>query len=741
MIGKHWSNRLLLSYLPVFILCLTVVVSASFLVMSDLTKSETTKSNKQFVNHVQQTLDSTLKSIDALVSREVLRDVVLIDYLSISPQSDPLLNYRVSNKLMDIVRNSNLIDSIYLASFEKRMVISPYNTSSLDESGMSELLQLITSGQQSNMFSYRTINRFEFGDQEREVITFVRDFPSFHKQGVLIVNVSVAALRTFVNETFSSELYSLQITDSNGHWVASNMHSKPGFQEDPVVLNQVKSNYTNWIIISGLTAKKSMSVLSALSFGWAIIVFVTVLAGILWIGYVTRKNYKPIENILKQIGAYSFVKAMPMRGKYDEFGYIQSTLESLKNTSEQFQRLHKEDVMFRKRHFFHEIMEGNRQISIQEWQQELSNLNVPNAFHETIVMIMEIDHFAAFCTDHSSRDQFLFKYILANVLQEITSHPQRHTWSEWMTNHRLGILVQFEDSEEDKEAWAYECCRKFQQWIGQNLDFTVSIALGSKKDEITDVSNSYSEALTALTYKAALGLNQIITQYDIPGDAASETHSFKQQMKGVVESVLLMEAAWEEKLQQVMSEIRTALCSRDQTQVFVRDMVELLIEGLEERAPEAVISQSREGVSKMREALEAFEHIDELTAVLVEELREISYHLQALRETRNPRITIREVRKYIDEHYADKDLSLNQLSDTFGLSDKYISLLFKQEFNENFADYLANIRIEQAKRLLRGSSDPIQQIASSVGYESYVSFSRVFKKLTLTTPGEYRKNG
>jgi two-component system response regulator YesN len=386
-------------------------------------------------------------------------------------------------------------------------------------------------------------------------------------------------------------------------------------------------------------------------------------------------------------------------------------------------------------------MEGNRNISIQEWRQELSNLNVANSFNETVVIIMEIDHFQAFCMQHSSQDQFLFKYILANVFQEITSHPERHIWIEWMTNHQLGILFQFEDSEEGKEPWVIECCHKFQWWIGQNLNFTVTIGVGSTVSQIALISKSYTEALDALTHKATFGLNQTITQHDISGDPAIELSQLKQHMRAVVESVLLMEAAWEEKLNKAMGDIRQALCSRDQTEALCRDMVQLLMEGLEERAPEAMMSEAREGISRIREAVGAFEHIDELALVMAEELRKLSFHLQALRETRNPRVTIREVRKYIDEHYDDKGLSLNQLSDTFGLSDKYISLLFKQEFNENFADYLATIRIEQAKRLLRESSDPIQHIASLVGYENYVSFSRVFKKLTLTTPGDYRKNG
>ncbi|MNW09067.1 HTH-type transcriptional activator Btr [compost metagenome] len=74
------------------------------------------------------------------------------------------------------------------------------------------------------------------------------------------------------------------------------------------------------------------------------------------------------------------------------------------------------------------------------------------------------------------------------------------------------------------------------------------------------------------------------------------------------------------------------------------------------------------------------------------------------------------------------------------MSREYISRKFKQEFKENLSDYLGRIRIEKARLLLLNPNCKISQIAEQVGYQDEKYFSKVFKKWTGQTPGDYRKN-
>nr|WP_246369631.1 AraC family transcriptional regulator [Saccharibacillus deserti] len=145
-----------------------------------------------------------------------------------------------------------------------------------------------------------------------------------------------------------------------------------------------------------------------------------------------------------------------------------------------------------------------------------------------------------------------------------------------------------------------------------------------------------------------------------------------------------------------------------------------------------------EAAPKLTSALEHFDTLDELENSVRSLLDEYADRLRLLRESRSSHVTLQEVRAFIDANFSDPNLSLSSIADRFGLSASYLSRLFKDAFGQNFVDYLAGVRVEAAKAMLRETSDPIQEIATRVGYANYMSFSRAFKKVAAATPGEYR---
>jgi two-component system response regulator YesN len=99
---------------------------------------------------------------------------------------------------------------------------------------------------------------------------------------------------------------------------------------------------------------------------------------------------------------------------------------------------------------------------------------------------------------------------------------------------------------------------------------------------------------------------------------------------------------------------------------------------------------------------------------------------------------IKRAKAYIAENYH-KDISLEDVSRTVDISSYYFSKLFKEETGENFIEYLTNIRIEQAKKLLQNRDLSIKTICVETGYSDPNYFSRIFKKQVGVTPTEYRE--
>lgn len=92
---------------------------------------------------------------------------------------------------------------------------------------------------------------------------------------------------------------------------------------------------------------------------------------------------------------------------------------------------------------------------------------------------------------------------------------------------------------------------------------------------------------------------------------------------------------------------------------------------------------------------------------------------------------------YIHENFADPDLSLTIIAKQTGISPRTISDTFSEKYKINLKNYINQIRIHEAKRLLQETELHINQIAYQVGYNSPANFNRVFKKITGQSPTEF----
>ena len=102
--------------------------------------------------------------------------------------------------------------------------------------------------------------------------------------------------------------------------------------------------------------------------------------------------------------------------------------------------------------------------------------------------------------------------------------------------------------------------------------------------------------------------------------------------------------------------------------------------------------------------------------------------------------TIRKAVAYIQTHYHES-ISVDFLSSYVGASRTYFSHKFKKEMLMSFTDYLNQIRIEKACRLLKTTLDTADEVGRKVGFQDGRYFSTVFKKIVGCSPSSYRKNG
>ncbi len=126
--------------------------------------------------------------------------------------------------------------------------------------------------------------------------------------------------------------------------------------------------------------------------------------------------------------------------------------------------------------------------------------------------------------------------------------------------------------------------------------------------------------------------------------------------------------------------------------------------------------------------------VQELSEVLIRILDAFMDETFHARSMRSKDLFFRAVH-FIREHHS-QPLNLDVVAAEVGLSSAYFSRLFKEQVGLGFSDYLARVRVEAAKALLRQGM-PIADVSQQVGYSDQSYFSKVFKKLAGESPRKW----
>lgn len=145
----------------------------------------------------------------------------------------------------------------------------------------------------------------------------------------------------------------------------------------------------------------------------------------------------------------------------------------------------------------------------------------------------------------------------------------------------------------------------------------------------------------------------------------------------------------------------------------------------------AYVSQAYTGLVTLKEAVG---HIRRrLCRRLPSEYGRLNFYMNHVRDE------IAYIETYVRQNLS-KDLTVASVAGVVNMSESYFSHLFKKETGLSFTNYVNQVRIEQAKELLKESRLKINEIALAVGLENSNYFSTLFKKLTGVAPNQYRED-
>ncbi|WP_159881830.1 helix-turn-helix domain-containing protein [Paenibacillus puerhi] len=736
--NNKWYKQLLLSYFPVFLIAISSILFISFLLVSEVSKKEAEKANAISSRYVVNSVEASLRDIEQTLLKELATNPNVREFFIAQSGQDPrLVQYMLSGDAKNLMTNHYLIHSLYFYRFSDGLVLTHGSAEPLERFADKAFIeQERAASPRMKWSSPRMLNGFAIDSEESVITMSKRALLPFGNQGLVVINVRVDTLLQAVDDWVDGQLSFMDIRDQETIIYPGSRFGGGRAEANSKVMSEIHSDYLGWTFTSGIKAGQLFGWVSVVSYVWIVLGIAILLLCIIYLVYITKRNYKPLELIVKRLQDYQNRNLLPGKSDKDEFSFIDKALEGLIDQTSKFEKQFQEDLLVHRRQLYHELVSGDKKITEQEWRARTARLHLPSAYKHLVAAVAEIDDYPEFLEQYSERDQQLLKFVLTNVIHEFAQEESLSIWTEWINSERLGLIVMMQD-EPMLEPLA-RLNEAFRTWVESNLKFSISIGMGQAVEDLSGLRVSYLQALFPLEHKLTMGGNRAIT-YSGPVEGTWRgAYQYYQQVPLLLQYFRMANPRWSEVLRDLFDHIHKDLMDDKEIRSLMDYMHHMLNRELEE-LPEEVGRAWDRGREELRLQMRRAGSVEDLFGVLELRLNELYGQYMAVRDSRSQTVMLEEMKAYIEANYSNPDLSLNHLSEKFEINPKYASQLFKERFGMKFVDFLVQLRMEEAKRLLLETDSSIQEIAYKVGYTHGISFGRSFKKVIGATPGDYRK--
>lgn len=280
------------------------------------------------------------------------------------------------------------------------------------------------------------------------------------------------------------------------------------------------------------------------------------------------------------------------------------------------------------------------------------------------------------------------------------------------------------------KGWAYSDAVSALRKLHSELSEKAFISCGSNVEEPSEICRSYSEA-------ADFYRNRFIFRHC--GVATTELFSVRRSetCEDIAQKIYAyMEINDTEKLNAALDSFMDSMLTLDNTPekakisciTLIMEVRSRIIRSAADKKPENMITDS--------------------FATEIGELGSLSEMVEAIRRKlidisdscfgKTTKSTMERVVQYIRANY-NRELRLEILAGIFGYNSAYLGKVFHQYTGENFNNYLDEIRITEAKRLLSMDEYKVYEVAEMVGYSNINYFHNKFKKYVGMSPLSYKK--
>ncbi|MFB5675111.1 helix-turn-helix domain-containing protein [Paenibacillus terreus] len=737
---RTWYRRLLLSYFPIFLLTVTILIFASFVFINDISRMETRKADRISTSYIVDNVDRTIKEIELSVLAAAERSDAYKRYFNSNGQTDRGTIYAVAQSLRNLTDETPYIQSIYLYDRKNESVLTETGLKDLSGFADEDWIRSMVSG--SLPEGWQPVREYQGEFAQRtpvRVLTINKGMPlPFGSEGMLVINIKMSGIEQIVDSMVNEQLSFLTILDRDGQTVYQ-AHSDNEGAKNGKQLNTIYLERLGWTFSSGIKAGNLFGWVSVISYLWVAIALGTVVCAIIYLVYVTRRNYKPIQVIMNRIEGHQIRTMDHSTYRPDEMKLIDGVLEDLINHMTDYDKKSRENLLLQRSKLFTDLLHNERLDNAVQRMEELSPLTGVHSSSRFSVVLSEINRYEQVFQDRYTRDdQNTLKFALMNVFQELARGANLQGWAEWISTDRAAILFLSTGNDEEMTEKIRIFAEKCRSWVEQNLRISLSFGIGPVVASPDAIRDSYAAAHNVMQHKLLMHQDIALVEYGEARQPLIETYKYLQMIAEFVKQFRMSSGQWRERLEEIFTAFEQDFLQDDDIRSLIQAMLQMLSREVAVMSEQLQDELSTEKASIQLKRLEEAESIHKVKGILFEYLTGLFRTYVSASETKSYRAMVNEMKNYIEENFANSDLSLKHLSDRFQVSGKYASYLFKTEFNMKFVDFVTELRMKKAEQLLLETEYSLKDIAFKVGYANAITFGRVFKRVAGITPGDYR---
>lgn len=737
--------KLLIVNISLIALAVSLISLVLFFLFSSESLKDTETANRLMLNNIEGVVSKNIESAQH-ISQELSSSPFIkrIVYANDDEWTNDM--FLAQNSLMNSISSNMFIDSIYLCNEDK--LLTKTSNSIVPREFDEKVLSLVKQGVNSkpilssiNIGNNRTKNYISIVTGERYTL-------NTKYQNAVIVNIDIDGIYQSIYKNFIGDMQDVLIIDSDGRIILSRDKKLIGSMISPEVLKKISydNGYGNfqlyeknkkylydyvgskngyiyiyktayWLGQKNLL-NAAISIICISAFVFSFILFISI--------GVFKKVYNPINEIFLSIRGI-FKDSEQVEKQLSELQIISNAtskaIDTINRYEHDLENKWLQDILIANKLF----TENDKKLVVEKMKFDLQqSANI-------VIAVAKICGYGELISKNTMPAvEFQIssiKDVFNEKLNEIVN-----CYSLIVDKYYITLIISDKNILVKEKVDVSSILANICNYTNELFKIDLSIGLSCATNDIKHISVLFNEARSLTRYSIVKGKNLVVAKQAI--EERTTTSGLKPLFLTIKENLKLKEI---NKYNETLRSIDTAMNSFPFEQV-VDNYFRLALSLINIIEDVNISEEEKKDSHKFYERINEAEDFEDIKQIFEEIFIEVSAYLDNI-NTNGMNELMKKSISIINETYTNSDMTAAIIAEKIAVTPTYFSKMFKESFGVGFPEYINNLRLELACKLLKENSDmDIVTISNKTGFRTPSYFTAAFKKKYAVTPSKYRIN-